>query len=122
MHPRRLRCSSLTYSRYARSSRLAGGAPRPSRCDARLSPRAARTRSERAIRSESDMTKLQMSDFRLREQSGDDLHDLLAVEPAVLDEDGSGVDAGNRTARNEQPGDVGLERRRIEERRLPLVE
>src|SRR5436190_18752103 len=41
MHPRQLRCSSLTYSRYARSSRLAGGAPRPSRCDARLSPRAA---------------------------------------------------------------------------------
>src|SRR6266849_423955 len=42
MHPRRLRCSSLKYSRYSRSSRLAGGAPRPSRCDARLSPRAAR--------------------------------------------------------------------------------
>src|SRR5438034_10910423 len=41
MHPRRLRCSSLKYSRYSRSSRLAGGAPRPSRCDARLSPRAA---------------------------------------------------------------------------------
>src|SRR3989475_6277593 len=40
MHPRRLRCSSLKYSRYSRSSRLAGGAPRPSRCDARLSPRA----------------------------------------------------------------------------------
>src|SRR5438093_7964164 len=39
--PRRwLRCSSLKYSRYSRSSRLAGGAPRPSRCDARLSPRA----------------------------------------------------------------------------------
>src|SRR3989475_6159690 len=42
MHPRRLRCSSLKYSRYSRSSRLAGGAPRPSRCDARLSPRAVR--------------------------------------------------------------------------------
>src|SRR5881409_250246 len=41
MHPRRLRCFSLKYSRYSRSSRLAGGAPRPSRCDARLSPRAA---------------------------------------------------------------------------------
>src|SRR5438874_312166 len=39
---RRLRCSSLKYSRYSRSSRLAGGAPRPSRCDARLSPRAAK--------------------------------------------------------------------------------
>jgi hypothetical protein len=33
-------CSSLTYCRCARSSRLAAGAPRPSRCDARLSPRA----------------------------------------------------------------------------------
>src|SRR5207237_626953 len=42
MHPHRLRCSSLKYSRYSRSSRLAGGAPRPSRCDARLSPRAAK--------------------------------------------------------------------------------
>src|ERR1700687_5114288 len=41
MHPRRLRCSSLKYSRYSRSSRLAGGAPPPSRCDARLSSRAA---------------------------------------------------------------------------------
>jgi hypothetical protein len=41
MHPRQLRCSSLKYSRYSRSSRLAGGAPRPSRCDARLSPQAA---------------------------------------------------------------------------------
>src|ERR1700716_2710532 len=39
MHPRRLRCSSLKYSRYSRSSRLAGRAPRPSRCDAGLSPR-----------------------------------------------------------------------------------
>ena len=36
-----LRCSSLKYSRYSRSSRLASEAPRPSRCDARLSPRAA---------------------------------------------------------------------------------
>src|SRR6185436_4909893 len=41
MHPRGLRCSFLKYSRYSRSSRLARGAPRPSRCDARLSPRAA---------------------------------------------------------------------------------
>src|SRR5437867_5290179 len=39
MHPRWRRCSSLKYSRYSRSSRLAGEAPRPSRCDARLSPR-----------------------------------------------------------------------------------
>src|SRR5882724_6433212 len=45
MHPRWLRCSSLKYSRYSRSSRLAIGAPRPSRCDARLSPRAAKARS-----------------------------------------------------------------------------
>ena len=28
LHPARLRCSSLTYSRYARSSRLDGRAPR----------------------------------------------------------------------------------------------
>src|SRR2546428_7539341 len=67
MHPRRLRCSSLKYSRYCtppcttrtvgappvgrRAVRYRGpqrgsragvvvGAPRPSRCDARLSPRA----------------------------------------------------------------------------------
>ena len=44
MHPRGLRCSSLKYSRYSRSSRLASGAPRPSRCDARLSPRASMRR------------------------------------------------------------------------------
>src|SRR5437016_3479354 len=44
MHPRGLRCSSLKYNRYSWSSRLARGAPRPSRCDATLSPRAARTR------------------------------------------------------------------------------
>src|SRR6266850_2576856 len=43
--PRWLRCSSLKYSRYSRSSRLAIGAPRPSRCDARLSPRAVRHRT-----------------------------------------------------------------------------
>ena len=41
MHPLRRRCSSLKYSRYSRSSRLAGGAPHSSRCDARLPPRAA---------------------------------------------------------------------------------
>src|SRR5262245_12743646 len=40
MHPRWLRCSSLKYSRYSRSSRLAIEAPRSSRCDARLSSRA----------------------------------------------------------------------------------
>ena len=33
-HPGWLRCSSLTYDRYARSSRLASRAPRRSRCDA----------------------------------------------------------------------------------------
>src|SRR5204863_21147 len=41
MHPLRRRCSSFKYSRYSQSSRLARGAPRPSRCDARLAPRAA---------------------------------------------------------------------------------
>ena len=41
MHPARRRCSSLKYSRYSRSSRLAGRAPRRSRCDAGLLPRAA---------------------------------------------------------------------------------
>ena len=34
LHPGWLRCSSLTYARYARSSRLASRAPRRSRCDA----------------------------------------------------------------------------------------
>ena len=34
MHPVWLRCSSLTYTRYARSSRIASRAPRRSRCDA----------------------------------------------------------------------------------------
>ena len=48
MHPRRRRCSSLKYSRYSRSSRLASEAPRPSRCDARLSPRAASRQSNSA--------------------------------------------------------------------------
>src|SRR5947208_8614062 len=41
---RRRRCSSFKYSRYSQSSRRAGGAPRSSRCDARLSPRAVRGR------------------------------------------------------------------------------
>src|SRR6266849_1508039 len=47
MHTRGLRYSSFKYSRYSQSSRLARGAPRPSRCDARLSPRAARIVSEK---------------------------------------------------------------------------
>src|SRR5881409_3777916 len=47
MHPRRRRCSSFKYSRYSQSSRLAGGAPRSSRCDARLSPRAVRVTTDR---------------------------------------------------------------------------
>ena len=50
MHPRGLRCSSFKYRPYSQSSRLARGAPRPSRCDARLSPRAA---SVAPIRTES---------------------------------------------------------------------
>src|SRR5262245_36371886 len=41
MHPAWRRCSSFKYSRYSRSSRLATRAPRPSRCDAGLSPWAA---------------------------------------------------------------------------------
>jgi len=50
--PRRgLRCSSFKYWRYSQSSRLARGAPRPSRCDARLSPRAASSRRGRSRRS-----------------------------------------------------------------------
>src|SRR5713101_9190994 len=47
MHPRRRRCSSFKYSRYSQSSRLAGGAPRSSRCNARLSPRAVESCSGR---------------------------------------------------------------------------
>jgi outer membrane protein len=42
MHPASLRCSSLKNSPYSRSSRLAIRAPRPSRCDAGVPPRAAR--------------------------------------------------------------------------------
>src|SRR5450759_384695 len=56
MHPRGLRCSSLKYSRYSRSSRLAGGAPRPSRCDARLSPRAVSTRTPGTLRTFSTLS------------------------------------------------------------------
>src|SRR5687767_13398753 len=40
MHPAGMRCFSLEYSRYSRSSRLARQAPRPSRCHAALPPRA----------------------------------------------------------------------------------
>src|SRR5712691_5725103 len=54
MHPRWLRCSSLKYSRYSRSSRLAIGAPRPSRCDARLSPRAGSEASPQTDEQESE--------------------------------------------------------------------
>ena len=50
MHPRGLRCDSLKYRRYYRSLRLFRGAPRPSRCDARLSPRPARGRVRRPDR------------------------------------------------------------------------
>src|ERR1700681_694631 len=41
MHPARRGCSSLKYSRYSRSSRLASRAHRRPRCNAGLSPRAA---------------------------------------------------------------------------------
>src|ERR1700688_3127856 len=40
LHPAYLRCSSLKYSRYPHSSRLAIRAHRRPRCDAGLSPRA----------------------------------------------------------------------------------
>src|SRR6185436_13677876 len=51
MHPASPRCSSLKYSRYSQSSRLAIRAPRPSRCDAGVPPRAAspHTASEPAV-------------------------------------------------------------------------
>ena len=49
MHPRWRRCSSLKYSRYSQSSRLAIGAPRRSRCDDGLAPRAARARAARSL-------------------------------------------------------------------------
>jgi hypothetical protein len=39
LHPRELRCSSLKYSRYSRSSRLARGAHRRPRCSPPLPPR-----------------------------------------------------------------------------------
>ena len=44
-----LRCSSLAYSRYSRSSRLASWAPRQPRCDAALPFRAARERLRHAV-------------------------------------------------------------------------
>jgi len=56
MHPRWLRCS-LTYSRYARSSRLVSGAPRRPRCNAGLSPRAARERRSPPMRHTSLVTR-----------------------------------------------------------------
>src|SRR5712691_6114055 len=42
LHPAWLRCSSLKYFRYSRSSRLASRAHHRPRCDAGLSPRAVR--------------------------------------------------------------------------------
>jgi hypothetical protein len=39
LHPARLRCSSLKYSRYSRSSRLAGRAHRRPRCVAVIRPK-----------------------------------------------------------------------------------
>src|SRR5207244_8275347 len=50
MHPRCLRCASLKYSRYSRSSRLVSGAPRRPRCDAGFSPRAAKLPAEASMR------------------------------------------------------------------------
>src|ERR1700681_385667 len=52
MHPARRGCSSLKYSRYSRSSRLASRAHRRPRCDAGLSPRAARPIRRREVMSD----------------------------------------------------------------------
>ena len=49
MHPGARRCSSVEDSRSSPSSRLDRRAPRPSRCDAALSPRAARRSRLRAM-------------------------------------------------------------------------
>ena len=49
---------------------------------------------------------------------GDDLDDLLAVEPAVLDEDVAGVHAGHRAAGDEEAGTFVSKVSRIEYRRL----
>jgi hypothetical protein len=49
MPPAWLRCSSLKYSRYSRSSRPASRAPHPPRCDAGLPPRAVK-RNRRCCR------------------------------------------------------------------------
>src|SRR3970040_2058331 len=49
MHPRWLRCFSFTYFQYSPSSHPARVAPRPSRCDARRSPRAVRHKIDRFV-------------------------------------------------------------------------
>src|SRR5688500_4575629 len=54
--------------------------------------------------------------------ASDFFHDLLAVEAAVLDEDCAGVHARDGAPGHEQPGNVGLERVRIVDRRLPFGE
>jgi hypothetical protein len=60
MHPRWLRCSSLKYSRYSQSSRLAIGAPRPSRCDA--------GRSARTVKGASNIVNLETAATALRDE------------------------------------------------------
>ena len=50
MHPAARRCSSVEYSQYSPSSRLDRRAPRPSRCNAGLPPRAAGTCAVRGFR------------------------------------------------------------------------
>ena len=50
LHPAWRRCSSLKYTRYSRSSRLASRAHRPARCNGRLAPRAASERGARPAR------------------------------------------------------------------------
>src|SRR5450432_2570962 len=54
--------------------------------------------------------------------AGDDLDDLLAVKPAVLDEDGAGIDAGDGSAGDEEARHVGFKCLRIVYGRVPLVQ
>ena len=66
MHPGWRRCSSFKYSRYSQSSRLASRAPRPSRCNAGLAPRAARGTLSRLLRRSLHTARLKTSQRRRR--------------------------------------------------------
>src|SRR5439155_26118630 len=75
MHPRRLRCSSLKYSRYSRSSRLAGGAGPPTRLP-RWGPRGGAPNAAAALGTPGRLARLGATpDFH---------HGLLGGEPVVL--------------------------------------